>query len=151
MTPRASATRRVRVCALLLIAGLAAGPLATHVYWMLGGTWGLGGGELLDDGRARCGRRGPHCCSSPRCWSSWRGSGCGSRRSCPIAYSVLRLGAGGGLPARTVAAFTWSKGDSEWWLYGPASLVLGLLALVVAGSRRSVAHPQDAALTLTRT
>ena len=44
MTPRADgATRRARVAALLLIAGLAAGPLATHVYWMLGGTWGLGG------------------------------------------------------------------------------------------------------------
>jgi hypothetical protein len=32
---------RVRVAALLLIAGLAAGPIGTHVYWMLGGTWGL--------------------------------------------------------------------------------------------------------------
>ena len=43
MTPRAEgATRRVRVAALLLIAGLAAGPIGTHVYWMLGGTWGLG-------------------------------------------------------------------------------------------------------------
>jgi hypothetical protein len=39
----------------------------------------------------------------------------------------------------TLAAFTWGKG-SEWWLYGPVSLVLGLLALVVArsgGARRS--------------
>jgi len=35
------AGRRVRVAALLLVAGLAAGPLGTHVYWMLGGTWGL--------------------------------------------------------------------------------------------------------------
>ena len=34
----------------------------------------------------------------------------------------------------TLAAFTWSKGEPEWWLYGPVSLVLGLLALVVAGS-----------------
>ena len=33
----------------------------------------------------------------------------------------------------TLAAFTWGNG-SEWWLYGPVSLVLGLLALVVAGS-----------------
>ena len=42
MTPRAEDVgRRVRVAALLLIAGLAAGPLATHVYWMLGGTWEL--------------------------------------------------------------------------------------------------------------
>ena len=34
----------------------------------------------------------------------------------------------------TLAAFTWSRGDPEWWLYGPVSLVIGLLALVVAGS-----------------
>lgn len=41
-TPRAeTATTRVRVAALLLIAGLAAGPIGTHVYWMLGGTRGL--------------------------------------------------------------------------------------------------------------
>jgi hypothetical protein len=33
----------------------------------------------------------------------------------------------------TVAAFTWSR-EYEWWLYGPVSLVIGLLALVVAGS-----------------
>ena len=33
----------------------------------------------------------------------------------------------------TLASFTWGK-NSEWWLYGPVSLVLGLLALVVAGS-----------------
>src|SRR4029079_12921584 len=43
MTPGIElASRRVRVAALLLIAGLAAGPVGTHVYWMLGGTWGLG-------------------------------------------------------------------------------------------------------------
>jgi hypothetical protein len=35
--------------------------------------------------------------------------------------------------SETVAAFTWSR-DSEWWLYGPVSLVITLLALVVAGS-----------------
>ena len=35
------ARRRVRVAGLLLIAGLAAGPGSTHVYWLLGGTWGL--------------------------------------------------------------------------------------------------------------
>jgi hypothetical protein len=33
----------------------------------------------------------------------------------------------------TLAAFTWSR-EHEWWLYGPVSLVIGLLALVVAGS-----------------
>jgi len=34
----------------------------------------------------------------------------------------------------TVAAFTWSRGEWGWWLYGPVSLVIALLALVVAGS-----------------
>ena len=42
MTARAEgASRRARVAALLLIAGLVAGPVSTHVYWLLGGTWGL--------------------------------------------------------------------------------------------------------------
>ena len=42
MTPRVEgAVSRVRVAALLLILGLLAGPVSTHVYWMLGGTWGL--------------------------------------------------------------------------------------------------------------
>ena len=36
-----SATRRTRVVAALLIVALAAGPATTHLYWMLGGTWGL--------------------------------------------------------------------------------------------------------------
>jgi hypothetical protein len=36
--------------------------------------------------------------------------------------------------AETLAAFTWSRGEPEWSLYGPVSLVLGLLALIVAGS-----------------
>jgi peptidoglycan/LPS O-acetylase OafA/YrhL len=34
----------------------------------------------------------------------------------------------------TLAAFTWSRGEPEWWLYGPVSLVIALLALIVAGS-----------------
>ena len=33
-----------------------------------------------------------------------------------------------------VAAFTWSR-EHEWWLYGPVPLVIGVLSLVVAGSR----------------
>jgi Protein of unknown function (DUF3995) len=42
MAPKAEgAGRRIRVAALLLIAGLVTGPISTHVYWMLGGTWGL--------------------------------------------------------------------------------------------------------------
>jgi uncharacterized membrane protein YphA (DoxX/SURF4 family) len=41
----------------------------------------------------------------------------------------------------TVAAFTWSRED-EWWLYGPVSLVLGALALVVAGSGGAWPRPR---------
>jgi hypothetical protein len=42
-TPKTeSAPRRVRLAASLLIAGLLPGPIGTHVYWILGGTWGLG-------------------------------------------------------------------------------------------------------------
>jgi hypothetical protein len=38
-----SVTRHARVIAALLIVALAAGPAATHLHWMLGGTWGLDG------------------------------------------------------------------------------------------------------------
>lgn len=34
----------------------------------------------------------------------------------------------------TLAAFTWSRDEPEWWLYGPVSLALAALALVVARS-----------------
>ena len=34
----------------------------------------------------------------------------------------------------TLAAFTWSRGEELWWMYGPVSLVIAALALVVAGS-----------------
>ena len=41
MAPRAEgAGSRMRIAALLLIAGLAA-PAGEHLYWVLGGTWGL--------------------------------------------------------------------------------------------------------------
>ena len=33
----------------------------------------------------------------------------------------------------TLASFTWSR-EYEWWMYGPVSLVIAVLALVVAGS-----------------
>jgi hypothetical protein len=34
-----------RVAAALLIVGLVAGPAAEHLYWILGGTWGLEGAD----------------------------------------------------------------------------------------------------------
>jgi hypothetical protein len=136
MTPRAEgATRRVRVAALLLIAGLAAGPLATHVYWMLGGTWGLGG-------------EGNYSATGVRVVGAvvalllvaavlvvlarvelWQQAIVSDRVIRFFAWALAAV-----FLLETVAAFTWSRGDSEWWLYGPVSLVLGLLALVVAGS-----------------
>ncbi len=87
MTPRVQgATRRIRVVAALLIVGLAAGPAASHLYWLLGGTWGLYTRGVRDEVATTGVRVVPpscSCCSSRRCWSSWRGSGCGSRRSYP--------------------------------------------------------------------
>src|SRR5512134_574766 len=48
MTPRAKGPgKRLRVVALLLLVGLAV-PAGEHLYWVLGGTWGL---ERSVDGR----------------------------------------------------------------------------------------------------
>ena len=135
MTPRAEgATRRVRVAALLLIAGLAAGPVGTHVYWMLGGTWGLG-------------LEGTYSATGVRVVAAvvvlllvaavlvvlarvglWQQEIVSDRVIRFFAWALA-----GVFLLETLAAFTWGKG-SEWWLYGPVSLVLGLLALIVAGS-----------------
>jgi hypothetical protein len=46
--------------------------------------------------------------------------------------------------AETLASFSWSR-EYEWWLYGPVSFVIALLALIVAGSggaRPRVRGPQ---------
>ena len=136
MKPRAEgATTRVRVCALLLIAGLAAGPLATHVYWMLGGTWGLGGeGNYSATGVRVVGAVVALLLVAAVLVVLAR---VGLWRQAIVSDRVIRFFAwalAGVFLLETVAAFTWSKGESEWWLYGPVSLVLGLLALVVAGS-----------------
>jgi hypothetical protein len=125
------AARRVRVAALLLITGLAAGPVGTHVYWLLGGTWGLH--QSTSTGirvvaavvvvllaaavlvvLARVG--------------FWQQPFVSDR---VIRFFAWALAAA--FLVESVAAFTWGRGD-EWWLYGPVSLAIGLLALVVAGS-----------------
>ena len=136
MTPTAEgATRRVRVAAFLLIAGLAAGPVGTHVYWMLGGTWGLG-------------PEGSYSATGVRVVGAvvvlllvaavlvvlarvglWQQAIVSDRVIRVLAWALAAV-----FLLETVAAFTWSRGEPEWWLYGPVSLVLGLLALVVAGS-----------------
>ena len=132
------ATRRVRGAALLLILGLLAGPVGTHVYWMLGGTWGLGrptttigiqmvaaavvvllvGAVLVV--LARVG------------W--WQQTVVSDRVIRFLAWAMAVFFLGHGLLS-FVEGSVWSL--DEWWLYGPSGLVIGLLALVVAGSGRS--------------
>jgi hypothetical protein len=133
MTSRAEgAGSRIRIVATLLIAGLAAGPAASHLYWMLGGTWGLH--QSTSTGirvvaavvvlllvaavlvvLARVGL--------------WQQTLVSDR-----VIRILAWALAGVFLVETLAAFTWSRGEPEWWLYGPVSLVIGLLALVVAGS-----------------
>ena len=133
MAPKAEGTpRRVRVAALLLIAGLAAGPVGTHVYWMLGGTWGLHSSTstgirvvaavvvvlLVAAVLVVLARVG-----------LWQQAFVSDRVIRFFAWALA-----GVFLLETLAAFTWNMGEYEWWLYGPVSLVIAVLALVVAGS-----------------
>jgi hypothetical protein len=133
MKQRAEGSRsRVRFAALLLIAGLAAGPLGTHVYWMLGGTWGLHSSTstgirvvaavvvvlLVAAVLVILARVG---------W--WQQAFVSDRVIRFFAWALA-----GVFLLETLAAFTWNMGEYEWWLYGPVSLVIAVLALVVAGS-----------------
>jgi hypothetical protein len=132
MTARVKgASRRVRGAALLLIVGLLAGPVGTHVYWALGGTWGLH--QSTSTGirvvalavivllvaavlvvLARVGL--------------WQQAFVSDRVIRFFAWTLA-----GVFLLETLASFTWSR-QYEWWLYGPVSLVFAALALVVAGS-----------------
>jgi hypothetical protein len=133
MRPRAEpASSRVRVAALVLIAGLTAGPVSTHVYWMLGGTWLLHSSTTLGIRvvaavvvvllvaamlvvLARAGL--------------WQQALVPDRMIRFLAWALAAV-----FLVETLAAFTWSRGEPEWWLYGPVSLVIAALALVVAGA-----------------
>ena len=142
----ASATRRVRVAALLLIAGLVAGPVTTHVYWMLGGTWGL----YTDGVRDEVSSTGVRIVAAvvivlliAAVLVVLARSGLWQQRFVPARFIRLFSWA---LAAvfllETAASFTWGR-PPEWWLYGPVSLVLAVLALVVAqsGGGWSRSHP----------
>jgi hypothetical protein len=134
--------RRIRGAALLLIAGLAAGPVGTHVYWVLGGTWGLHrtvvGDRIVEEGATSTGTRVVAAVVIVLLVAAvlvvlarvglWQQAFVSDRviRFFTWALAAVFLG-------ETLAAFTWSR-EHEWWLYGPVSLVIGLLALVVAGS-----------------
>jgi hypothetical protein len=130
------ATRRIReVAALLMIVALAAGPATTHIYWMLGGTWGLGGNDSSTGIRvvgafvvllivaavlvvlARAGM--------------WRQTVVSDRVIRILAWALAGFFLVHGL-------LSFAEGGTgiadEWWLYGPGGLVIGVLALIVASS-----------------
>ena len=136
MTPRVEgATRRIRVVAALLIVALVAGPAGTHLYWLLGGTWGLGGIDTSTGIRivaalvvllivaavsvvlARVGL--------------WQQTLVSDQVIRILTWGLAVFYLGHGLVS---FAEGWAGIADEWWLYGPAGLVIGLLALVVAGS-----------------
>jgi hypothetical protein len=139
MTPSVQgSTRRIRVVAALLIVALAAGPVSTHVYWLLGGTWGLYTNGVRDD-VATTGTRvvaavvivlliaAVFVVLARVGW--WQQALVSDRMIRFFAWTLAAV-----FVLETVAAFTWSRGEWGWWLYGPVSLVIAVLALVVAGS-----------------
>ncbi len=139
MTPRAEdAARRVRIAALLLIAGLVAGPVSTHVYWLLGGTWGLYTNGVRDE-VATTGVRVVAALVVVLLVAAvmvvlarvglWHQAFVSDRMIRFFAWALAAV-----FLLETLAAFTWSRSEELWWMYGPVSLVIGLLALVVAGS-----------------
>jgi hypothetical protein len=136
---REHASRRVRVAALLLIAALVAGPVSTHVYWLLGGTWGLYTNGVRDE-VARTGTRVVAAVVIVLLVAAvlvvrarvglWQ-QACVSDRM--IRFFAWALA--GVFLLETLAAVTWSRGTyGWWWLYGPVSLVIAVLALIPAGS-----------------
>jgi hypothetical protein len=139
MAPTAEgAASRVRVAARLLIFGLLAGPVSTHVYWMLGGTWGL----YTDGVRDEVATTGVRVVAAAVVVllvvavlvvlarvGLWRQSFVSERMIRLFAWTLAAV-----FLLETVAAFTWSRGEWRWWMYGPVSLVIAVLALVVAGS-----------------
>jgi hypothetical protein len=139
MTPDIEvASKRVRVAALVLIAGLVAGPVGTHVYWLLGRTWGLDRETTTTGIRivaavvilllvaavlvvlARIGL--------------WRQTYVSDRVIRLLAWGLAGFFLLHGLLSLTEG---WVSNITGWWLYGPSGLVLGLLAIIVAASGRA--------------
>jgi hypothetical protein len=129
---------RVRVAALLLILGLVAGPLSTHVYWMFGGTWGLYTHGVRDD-VASTGVRVVAAVVVVLLVAAvlvvlgrvgiWGQAFVSDRAIRFFAWALAAV-----FLFEALAAFTWSRGMPQWWMYGPVSLVIAVLASVVAGS-----------------
>jgi hypothetical protein len=139
MTPTAEGvSRRIRVAGLLLIAGLAAGPVSTHVYWMLGGTWGLYTRGVRDE-VATTGTRVVAAVVVLLLIAAvmvvlarvglWQQAFVSDRVIRFFAWALAAV-----FLVETLAAFTWSSSEELWWMYGPVSLVIAALAVVVAWS-----------------
>jgi hypothetical protein len=145
MTARAGEPPRgARVAALVLIAALAAGPVSTHVYWLVGGTWGLYTNGVRDE-VATTGTRVVAAVVILLLVAAvlvalarvglWQQAFVSERMMRFFAWALA-----GVFLFETLAAFTWSRGTYGWWLYGPVSLVIGVLALIVAGSDSAWPH-----------
>ena len=142
-----SSARKDRVAALLLIAGLLAGPVSTHVYWMLGGTWGLYDLSGARDDVATTGVRIVAAVVILLLVAAvlvvlarvglWRQAFVPDRLIRFFAWALAAI-----FLLETLAAFTWSMGP-EWWMYGPVSLVIAALALVVARSNELPSHLKE--------
>jgi hypothetical protein len=117
---------------------LAAGPVSTHVYWMLGGTWGLYTGGVRDE-VATTGTRVVAAVVVLLLVAAvfvvlarvgfWQQAFVSDRMIRLFTWALAAI-----FLVETLAAFSWSRGEYGWWLYGPTSLVIAVLALVVAGS-----------------
>ena len=135
---RVATTGRVRAAALLLTACLAAGPLSTHVYWMFGGTWGL----YTKGTRDQVASTGVRVVAAVVVVLLVAAvlvvlARVGLWQQAFVSEPVIRFFAWA-LTAvfllETLAAFTWSRDEWGWWMYGPVSLVIAGLALIVAGA-----------------
>lgn len=135
-------SKSVRVAAILLVIGLVAGPIGTHVYWLLGGTWGLGRstsstGIQVVAAVVVLGLVGAVLVVLARV-GLWQQAFVSERVIRVLAWGLAAFFVGHGLLS-LVEGLAWSL--DEWWLYGPSGLVLGLLALIVAGSGGAWPHP----------
>jgi len=153
LPPRPEVTSsRVRVAALLLIAGLVAGPVGTHLYWMLGGTWGLYTNGVRDE-VATTGTRVVAAVVVVLLTAAvlvvlarvgmWRQAFLSDRMIRFFAWALAAV-----FVFEALAALTWSRGEELWWLYGPASMVIAALALIVAGSGGAWTRPHRPRRTL---
>ena len=133
----AGVSSRARAAALLLVVALAA-PAGEHLYWALGGTWGLHrsvNGHIEET--TTTGIRivaavvvvlvvaGALVVLTRVGW--WQQAFVPDR-----VIGVLAWGLAGFFLFHSLVSF--GRYEYEWWLYGPGGLVIGLLALVVAGS-----------------